>query len=156
MVKPPSRIADKVPKRGGPSPEAAITRALGMAEDLIVNYQDWAIDDLQALWQEFQDAVAEKGEASDHIERMFNLTHEIRGQGGTFGYPLVSTVGDSLCKFLENKTALQPLDLEIIRLHILAMRAVFRQKLKGDQKALQGELARLLALVRERNADDEG
>ena len=148
---PPERLSSKVRKTGGPSPQQAILRALNAAEDLMDNYQGWAVDDLTRLWQAFEDS-AEDSDNSHNINKMYDLTHDIRGEGGSFGFPLISIIGDSLCKFLEEKTRLPVMELEVVKVHILAMRAVFRQGLKGAQPSLEGELRQLLTLLRERIA----
>jgi len=79
---------------------------------------------------------------------MFDMAHEIRGQGGSFGFPLVSVIGDSLCKFLDGRARLAGAELEVIKVHILAMKAVFRQDLKGTQDAMARDLKDLLELLR--------
>ena len=83
---------------------------------------------------------------------MFDISHEIRGQGGTFGFPVISAVADSLCKFLEPRKKLKESDLEIVKVHILAMRAVFRQGLRGPNPELEGELRNMLSALRERSS----
>lgn len=148
IFRPPRHISQKVSKRGGPSPAQAIMRALNAAEDLMGEYQGWAVDDLEALWQEFIEVAKTGNVGTDKIEDMFNKAHEIRGQGGTFGFPLVSTIGDSLCKFMDGRAHLAGVELEVIKVHILAMKAVFRQGLQGDQKALAGDLRELLEMLR--------
>jgi len=146
LIKPKKRLSDKVRTTGGPTPEEAVLCAVNAAEDLIEGYQGWAVDDLQNLWQAFQDTVA----GSADVERMFDIAHEVRGQGGTFGYPLISSIGDSLCKYLEQRKSLSPIELEVIKIHILAMKAVFRQSLKGDADGLVKEIPDLLFALRER------
>lgn len=147
-IKPARVLGDKVPKTGGPSPEQAITRALRMGEQLIDSYQGWAVDDLQALWEESKSLTPQGAVAKIHIQKLYNMSHEIRGQGGTFKFSLISVLGDSLCKYLENRETLDHRGLDIIRLHILAMKAVFRQELKGDQKELGAQLGELLHTLR--------
>ncbi len=146
LIKPPSRLSDKVAKTGGLSPEQAIFRALGAVEGLMEGYQGWAVDDLQNLWQAFQDTAAGKGAVTE----MYEIAHQVRGQGGTFGFQLISQIGDSLCRFLGEKKKLSKGDLEIIKIHILAMKAVFRQDLKGGGGALGDELPALLLALRDR------
>ena len=144
FIEPPSFIGDKVPRTGGPSPAEAIGKALSLADDLIDSYQGWAVDDLQKLWQAFGGG---KRTAAD-VRELFNSAHEIRGQGGTFKFPLISLIADSLCKFLEPRSDLEDRDLEIVRIHILALKAIFAQGLKGEQEGLQAELRPLLPLLR--------
>jgi len=147
-IKSPRILGDKVPKTGGPSPEQAIARALNLGEQLINSYQGWAVDDLQSLWQEYASATARDADASPHIKKLYDMCHEIRGQGGTFGFTLISVLGDSLCKFLEDRATLSQRALEIVKIHILAMKAVFRQELKGEQPELAAQLAELLSTLR--------
>ena len=151
VITPPKRLSDKVARSGGPSAPEAIGKALKMADNLIDSYQGWAVDDLQTLWETFNEAEKRGADPTgqrEGVRDMFNVAHEIRGQGGSFGYPLISTVADSLCKFLEPRGTLSPKDAEIVRIHILALKAVFAQQLKGDQDDLQGELRPLLHTLR--------
>ncbi|MDP4796844.1 MAG: phosphorelay protein [Rhodospirillales bacterium] len=146
---PPNRLSKKVSKTSGPTPEKAILRALNAAEDLIDSYQGWAVDDLAKLWKAYEDHRAESGSAKELLT-MFEIAHGIRGEGGSFGFHLISTIGDSLCKFLEGKKKLSAVGSEVIKVHILAMRAVFRQNLKGPQPSMDRELRKLLGLLRQR------
>lgn len=146
---PPDRLRRKVKKTGGPTPEKAILRALNAAEDLIDGYQGWAVDDLAALWKTYEETRSARGNTGQ-ILKMFEIAHGIRGEGGSFGFPLISTIGDSLCKFLEDRKKLGAQESEVVKVHILAMRAVFRQDLKGPQPGMERDLRQLLALLRER------
>jgi len=151
IIQPPKRIGDKVPRTGGPSAIEAIGKALKLADNLIDSYQGWAVDDLQRLWAAFEQArKSRRNLAAEQasVRQMFNVAHEIRGQGGSFGYPLISLLADSLCKFLEPRGSLSARDLEIVRIHILALKAVFGQQLKGAQTGLSDELKPLLSTLR--------
>ncbi len=148
LIRPDRRLGDKVRKTGGPTPEQAVLRALNATEHLSEAYQGWAVDDLQALWQAFQ------GSADADVKKMFDIAHEVRGEGGSFDFPLITGIGDSLCKFLEPLDSLTARDLEVIKIHILAMKAVFQQNLKGDSGAageVGRELPQLLAALKKRN-----
>jgi len=147
-VQPNRFLGDKVPKTGGPSPEQAIAKALKLGEELIESYQGWAVDDLHALWQECKSITPDDPEVKQRLNRLYDMSHEIRGQGGTFGFPLISLLGDSLCKYLETQNTLGDRSLGIIRIHIHAMKAVFRQNLRGEQTSLVRQMAELLAALR--------
>jgi hypothetical protein len=150
MIDPERRIAAKVRKTGGLPPDVAIMRALNAAEDLVESYQGWAVDDLEALWLRFQEASKKDPDHTLDRDGMYDMAHEIRGQGGSFGFPLITVIADSLCKLIEDAKRIQPHHLDIIRVHILAMKAVFRQGMKGDKPELAGELTALLQALRER------
>ncbi len=149
IVNPPNRLGDRVRRTGGPTPEQAILRALNAAEDLMEEYQGWAVDDLTKLWQAFEASV-DGTPSPAQILQMFEIAHGIRGEGGSFGFPLVSVISDSLCKLLEGKKSISRPEQEVIKVHILAMRAVFRQNLNGTQPKMEGELRQLLTLLRDR------
>jgi chemotaxis protein histidine kinase CheA len=146
-IRPRRHISQKVPKSGGPTPQQAILKALNAAEELMDSYQGWAVDDLAVLWQKFQ-IVDEKKATKNDIAEMYNVAHEIRGQGGTFGYKLISTIADSLCKFLDGRRTLNHGELDVIKIHILAMKAVFNQELKGKQPELAEQLSELMQALR--------
>jgi len=122
-------------------------RALNAAEGLLDAYQGWAVDDLAELWQKFQ-KMEEQGVSKEDIDAMYDISHEIRGQGGSFGYALISRIGDSLCKFLDGHETLKAMELDVIKVHILAMKAVFKQGLKGPQPEMAETLSELLQALR--------
>lgn len=147
---PPTRLKDKVPSTGGPDLKTAVLKALNAAKDLMDGYQGWAVDDLQTLWQAFRETEAASERTAEDVRRMYAIAHEIRGQGGTFGFSLITVLGDSLCKFLDRRPSLDATDLDVVRIHIMAMKAVFRQGLKGDGGQLAAELPKLLLALRTR------
>jgi len=85
IIRPSRHISRKVRKTGGPNPDVAILQALNAAEGLMDQYQGWAVDDLAALWRQFQAMAHEEDRelAAQEILDMFNMSHEIRGQGGS-------------------------------------------------------------------------
>lgn len=98
-----------------------------------------------------------KADAKDPAERaagikgLRRVSHELRGQGGTFGYPLVSQIGDSLVKYLDANEVFNEAEIKILRAHVDAIRAVSSADIKGDGgdigRALMGELSRILDKV---------
>lgn len=149
FLKPQKHPSQKV-RPGGPSMEAAILKAVNAADDLIGQYQGWAVDDLEKLWQSFVE-TSKNGRADPaRLQELYDLTHEARGQGGSFGFPLISVVGDSMCKCLDGRVRLKARDLDVVKVHILAMKAIFRQQLKGQQGGLTKDLHELLGLFRKK------
>jgi hypothetical protein len=147
LIPAPRRLQQKVPKSGGPTPEEAIRQALSMAEDLMDEYRGWAVDYLDKLWRAFRDC-GDSGVTREDITRMFRISHGIRGHGGSFGYPLISYTSDSLCKFLDGRANVGKPELEVVSLHIMVMKAIFRQDLKGPCGTLADDLPELLLALR--------
>lgn len=60
------------------------------------------------------------------------LALELRGQGGTFGYPLISTFGKMLYDATVEGCREDDNAVGIVKAHVDAMRAVLREKIAGD------------------------
>ena len=80
---------------------------------------------------------------------MRKVTHNVKGQGTSFGYPLMTQIGESLSRLL--KAIHQPQDpqLKLVEAHVTALRLVMDQNIQG-QGGDQGTLlvSRLEDLVR--------
>ena len=68
----------------------------------------------------------------DYIMEIFRRAMELKGQGGSFGYNLISLVGDSLKRFTECRREAMPRDVDIIAAHVSAMRVVMVEDIRGD------------------------
>lgn len=126
--------------RGG-LPKGLLKEADAQLHRTAVEFQDWAQDylkNLSALCDEARKAP-EDGRRQ-HIDRINMLAQELRGQGGIFGYGLITTTG----KYLYDLTRLGcPTDdttVDIIKAHVDTMRVAFRDRVTGDG----GEVGRAL------------
>lgn len=91
----------------------------------------------------------------EYISKLFMQSHEVKSGGGSYGYPLISRIGDSLCKLTEGMNAPEEMDMALIRMHMDALNIVVRKKIKG----MGGEVGQLLAegfevVVAKRKAHD--
>ncbi len=71
------------------------------------------------------------------------IAHELRGQGGTFGYPLITLFAKSLYETTAYPCREDDANLEICRAHLDTLRAVIREKMEGDG----GEVGRQLMMA---------
>ncbi len=75
------------------------------------------------------------------LEHLYGLSHEMRCEGGTYDYPLISSFADTLCKFIEaQSTGLDDKGEKVVEAHIKALQAVSIGSIKGDG----GEVGRSL------------
>jgi CheY-like chemotaxis protein len=142
-----NRLKEKVGGAGssepGELPMDILIEAEQQLERSVVDFADWARDYLKQLSQLCDQALA-MGEGRVKIFEEINLlAHELRGQGGTFGYPLISQFGKSLYLSTREGCGKENSDVEIVKAHIDSMRAVLRDKITGDggkvgQELLQG------------------
>jgi CheY-like chemotaxis protein len=85
-----------------------IENAQQQVDDLHQDFADWVQEDLRQLDRAFTGMVTSQyqGTRTSALETMCRICHELRGQGGVFGYPLVTDVAESLFKLSNNMTAL--------------------------------------------------
>jgi len=74
------------------------------------------------------------------IEALFTMSHNIRGEGGTFGFPLATAVAASLCSILEGRNRADETLLEAIAVHIDSLKLVVSTPIAGDGGAQGAEL----------------
>lgn len=88
----------------------------------------------------------------DSPREIFSFAHDLRGQGGSFGYPLLSEIGGSLCQFLEARDfQLIDGDKVVVHSHFDAVAAILADEIAGDGDTVsQALVAGLLELVAKR------
>ncbi|MFN3462108.1 MAG: hypothetical protein ACK4ZN_13955 [Oceanibaculum sp.] len=125
--------------------EAAMQKVAGSID--LAKEADPALKEMQAAYQAMK---ADRGQAQAQSQRIYNLTHDLRGLGSNFNYPLITRIGGSLCRFIEGLETASDTQLEIIRAHIDAIRAVLHNKMSGEGHAIGIQIAEgLETLVRE-------
>jgi len=125
---------------------SAIDRAEQALDKLSVRFEGWILEEVERL-QSARDNVDAHGYNGDYADELFRAAHDLKGQGMTFGYPLVTYVAGSLCKLLEvlgaTETSKAPIDL--IDHHVDAIRAIVRDRIKGNTHSTASELANSLS-----------
>jgi len=133
VINPPQTLQNKVEKGG---PGAVDLEALAKAEEVIANladdYLDWVREDLVRLEAAYEQLKNAEGDAAAELENVFQIAHDMKGQGGSFGYDLMTAIGDQLCRLVEKMDKAGPRELKMIRVHIDAMRVIITKELKGD------------------------
>ena len=109
---------------------------MAKAEEVIANladdYLDWVREDLVRLEAAYEQLKNAEGDAAAELENVFQIAHDMKGQGGSFGYDLMTAIGDQLCRLVEKMDKAGPRELKMIRVHIDAMRVIITKELKGD------------------------
>lgn len=128
------------------SPEA-LALAQSQFEQMAEDYPDWVQAILVKLYELHARCVDTPDARSGQFEQIQRIAHDLKGQGGTFGYPLITTFASSLNRFTAKRARIADHDVEIIKAHIDAMRAVIRERVKGDGGEIGLALARGLEAV---------
>ncbi|MBR6412707.1 MAG: hypothetical protein IKS41_06075 [Alphaproteobacteria bacterium] len=65
-------------------------------------------------------------------EEFFIKMHDLKGQGATFGYPLLTDIGTVVCAFLRSKKSFSGLDIDFLKRFVDDADAVIQGNLTGD------------------------
>ena len=109
-------------------------KAMDVLADLAKEYETWVLSDLQHLNDVFVKAQSVEGiERAKLIQSdLFRIAHDIKGQGATFDYDLMTQVGNHLCRYIEKKSSYGEKELDDIETHICALNQIIKGHLKGD------------------------
>lgn len=109
-------------------------KAMAVLDDLAKEYVVWVEQDLKNLEGVYAQACAEAVDNRDNIvrENLFRIAHDMKGQGATFGYDLVTDIGNHLCRYIERQEKFDKLQMDAIETHIKALRQIIEHKLTAD------------------------
>ena len=132
VINPPNTLKQKV---GTGGPGAVDLEALERAEEVIIgmtdSYLNWVAEDLRKMDEAYAKLVATTGDRKEEINGVFQVSHDIKGQGGSFGYDLMTALGNELCRLIEKIDKAGPGEIEAIKLHIDSMKLVIGEDMKG-------------------------
>ncbi|MCG8508451.1 MAG: Hpt domain-containing protein [Rhodospirillales bacterium] len=147
------RAPDTLKAKVGPvGPSAEDLRAIKKAEAVIANlaekYVEIADLDLANLLKATEAFKTDPANRRQHLKKIFLIAHDMKGQGGSFGYPLVTAVCNQLCRFIETiENEPNPTESEIIPLYVNAVTVVLRGKIKDADSQQARALLEGLGLV---------
>lgn len=112
----------------------ATERARAAIEKLKLSYlTEWAPATIDELDRRLQLARSVPGTAPEHLEAAYRLAHDMKGQGATFGYVLISDIGGSLCAMTYDRVEATDGDLCAMLTHVEAARAVLNHRLDDPE-----------------------
>ncbi len=133
-------ISDEPDAEGGMA--AVLARAQAAVDDLAKGYTTWARADVDRARKALEAATADPAQRGKHVEDLFRIAHDLKGQGASFGYPLVTRIADSLCKLTrDRKRNYGDADLDLAKAHLDAVHLVLSKEIKGEGGQVGGELA---------------
>lgn len=118
---------------------ASMQRAEDAVAELAADYSNWALGDVKRAEDAFALVRNEPTQRSAHLEVLYRATHDMKGQGGSFGYPLITKIGQSLCRYLHSGE-IGEAHFPVIQAHIGALRLILEKAIKGDGGAMGGKL----------------
>lgn len=98
-------------------------------EELITYYLDWTDDAIQELTALV--ATVEQTSAADTAQKIYEITHNIKGMGTSFGFPLMTEAGRSLCFYLRQRGD-GALDRAVLDAHLKSFKLILAKRMLGD------------------------
>ena len=132
-----NRLSDKIGAynlKGIPEIDTSlIEQAEKKIENMAGDYADWVAKSIRQLSRNLKQLAEGEGDSKELMERLNILAHEFRGQGGIFGYPLVTKFGKSLYDAtLDFNVKITPTHIDFFKAHVDAINAVMAEKIKGN------------------------
>lgn len=118
-----------------------LARAEAAVADLAKSYTGWAMADVEKCAGLLASARQEVGaERVARAREIYAVAHNIKGQGSSFGYPLMTRLGQSLCHLTRRKDSFSDGDIDLVGAHLDAMRLVLTKEIRGDGGELGNKL----------------
>lgn len=148
IIKPPHGLR-KAKVGNGPAkldPDV-LRKAEAAVVELEKDFAGWAAEDLDGLDAALARLREHGGRSTGDLAELFRLALDMKGQGGSFGFQMITSIAGSLCDFLEGRAVLSRLGIKAAAAHISAMRAILAGNVRDDGgktgQALLAELRRL-------------
>lgn len=129
-----SDLRDKV-AGGRPADDDMLRRAAAAIAVLGETFEKHAIAEVEKMYRLFREGADIEGKRQENAEAIYDIAHDLRGQGTTFEYPLVTRICSSLCTFIaarKKSGVLDADDFEVICVHLDALNAVLALRVIGD------------------------
>lgn len=135
IITPPNTLRSKV-RKGGPGAvdPAVLERAEKVIASMADSYLEWVQEDLGRLQGAYDRLFAAKDTAGRQqaLSEVFQVAHDMKGQGGSFGYDLITAIGNELCRMIERVDEPGPAVIEAVKVHVDSIRLVIQERISGD------------------------
>ncbi|MBI1775990.1 MAG: Hpt domain-containing protein [Proteobacteria bacterium] len=154
FIQPPRELRQKTGK-GVPG---AGLRSVRTAEDAFkrhqnrVDYGNIAGPSLDRLSELLSRLILEPADSAA-AKQAYEIAHNLRGEGGSFGYPAVSQVATLMSRVFDGSDDLDRRQLDVIRLQLATLKAIVRSRAKGAPSGITIEVISGLAQLVERYVD---
>jgi HPt (histidine-containing phosphotransfer) domain-containing protein len=123
-----------------------VARAEAALADLSSEFSTWMEAECVRLETARQN-VKNEGFTKKTHEVLFRAAHDIKGEAGTFGYPAIAGVANSLCRLIEHTPDRAQIPLGLVDQHVDAIRAILREYVRTDLLEVAERLTKRLREV---------
>ena len=138
----PRPLSEKVSVVGGIKTNDALQRAEEALARIADEFDGLLAEELAALDELMADYMVSK--SSETLDKLFRRIHNLRGQGTTLGYPLVTRIGSSFCGYLIERNPDRPLRPDLVEQHLKALHIVMKEGKNADADSTAHAVAEAL------------
>jgi len=125
--------------------ERTISTTLARAEAAVANlaqdYASWALADVAKARTALAAAIDDPAGRGQHVDALFRVGHDLKGQGTSFGFPLVTKIGHSLCALTRDRAfSYENKHLDLAKSHLDALDLILTKGIKGEGGKVGREL----------------
>lgn len=141
LITPPNLLKVKVGGGGSTGIDVdAIRQASSAIEVMAGDFEERVELDVAMIMKLSHDLDSDPSRAAKLGAKLSRIGLEMGGQGETYGFELISEVGASMCRYISELETPEGLNGEVVRAHADAMRAIIKNKVKGDGGVVGAEL----------------
>ncbi len=112
------------------------------------DYEEAVGEDLAKLHSAYEKALKDPANRAQHMQTLYGVVQTVKGQGSSFGYPLISAIGSQLARFMEDRgDDVSDAQMEVVKVHVEAIRLVMQQKMEGEGGPVGKQIVGGLGLV---------
>ena len=144
----PPNLRLKLGGRFGAIDPSAIAKAEAALKSLSGNFAQWLSDEVVKL-DAARQRVRDEGVNAETMETLYLRAHDLKGLGTTYEFPLITRIGASLCRLIDDKDKRLTVSMALVHAHIDGIKAAVRDDIKTDEhpvgRVLIEELERKVA-----------
>jgi hypothetical protein len=138
IINPPnvlrSRLDDGKSSKGlDPALVAKAEKALDDAKPMVKEHVQGEVGRLQAVMGR---VLASQAKDQAALQDLFRVSFELKGQGTSAGFNLITRFGDSLCRYIEALKDPGAKEVAILKAHVDSISAIMGRGIQGDNNPI--------------------
>jgi len=126
----PINLKAKTPRVAPQTAERKLDSAQAVLATVAREFESKLAEDIDELERLF--AIWAVDRSARNLAAMQGVIHDLRGEGKTFGFDLITEIGASFSRYLLERQQDRPVSEELVRQHVEAIRAIHRRDIRGE------------------------